>query len=564
MELERKVFDALLLDHNDNQGIIECIFAVFGNVDHGADRILKGSFKKTIQERGDEVLVLDMHNTSSIFSALGVPVKLEEVGQEALPSKILTQYPDATGGVKATVQFLMDTPEGRGAYIRLKARAVQKWSFGYDVKDHDYTTEKVDGREMRIRNLKQIALFELSPVLFPMNEATVTVGAKDGSVTRKTYHKSVISYQDFPLTSRDTSWSGPDSELRVREWAGGKEGSSEGIDWAKYAQCFLWHSDDDDEAQSLSGYKLGYVDIIDGKPVVVPKAIFTIAAVLEGARGGVDVPEADEEKLQKHVERYYKKMASEFDDESIVAPWSKSASVFLSQLKDKPFAEAMTIILQSPELRALGDEFGEIRGEAKTEKGQHIRFIDLMMGKIHLLGANIADPLYIAGFMTQDERKAVGNAIGSALDALQENVPPEVQDRDVSSYGYGYYDYWMGEDVTPLAKTLTEIAGEVKAGRMLSQRNISALLAAFESLQAVLTAAGVIPAETTADDEIDEEEKTRANTTGVPEAGTSATKGTTSTAGPQDAPTALEYDGQPVDKSQLLQLLTLELAETQV
>jgi HK97 family phage prohead protease len=180
--MEHKQTDALVTDINEEQGIVEAIWAVMGNIDEGLDRIHNGSFTKTFAERGNKVALLDNHRTDSVMSALGTVLALKEVNEAELPAQIKETYPDATGGAWGQFQFLTDTPEGKGAFTRIKKGAVRQWSFGYDALDKDYTTEETkDGEEITVRNLRTIKLYEVSPVLFAMNEATTTTDAKSAS-----------------------------------------------------------------------------------------------------------------------------------------------------------------------------------------------------------------------------------------------------------------------------------------------------------------------------------------------------------------------------------------------
>ena len=178
-KMERKTFSGLVTKADEAQGIIEAIFAVFGNIDQGEDVIHPGAFTKTFAERGGKVRVLDNHRTDTVNAAIGKVLMLKEVSREELPSELLAQHPEATGGAFARVQMLMETPEGRGAFIRLKEKVVDEWSFGYDALDVDFSQAMKDGQEIRVRNLRTLRLYEISPVLFGMNEATTTVSAKD-------------------------------------------------------------------------------------------------------------------------------------------------------------------------------------------------------------------------------------------------------------------------------------------------------------------------------------------------------------------------------------------------
>lgn len=128
--------------------------SVFGNVDHGNDRVMKGAFKKTIRERfkgmkPSMVKVLWQH-----YQPLGLPTEL---------------YEDERGlGFTANVS---KTPLGDEALTLMEDGVVSSMSFGYDVIKWD--AEEVDGID--IRNLKELKLWEISPVTFGMNEETAII-----------------------------------------------------------------------------------------------------------------------------------------------------------------------------------------------------------------------------------------------------------------------------------------------------------------------------------------------------------------------------------------------------
>ncbi len=307
---------------DEDQGIVETIFAVFGNVDEGLDVLHPGSFKKTIRERGSKVRVLDQHNTDSIIRVLGKLLEIREIGLNELPPQLRKDFPDANGGVYARIQFFMETPEGKGAFIRLREGGIDEWSFGYDPVDTDFSSQRQNGDKVRLRNIRQLKLYEISPVLWGMNQATVTVGAKqkdEGEGGRES--KGVLKFLDLDLGDRKRAWDEDAAEARVREWAGGKDD----MDWDKYAQAFLWRNDE--RSEQFDGFKLGYADIIGGELMAMPRGIFAAAGALQGARTPPDIPEADIQKAKAHAGRYYDKMRAEFDDPDIIAPWEKSRTV---------------------------------------------------------------------------------------------------------------------------------------------------------------------------------------------------------------------------------------------
>jgi hypothetical protein len=89
----------------------------------------------------------------------------------------------------------------------------------------------------------------------------------------------------------------------------------------------MWY--DQSEPTTLQSYKLPYADVMRGQLFAVPRGIFAVAGALQGARTPLDVPEADQERLQVLVSRWYSRMAEEFDDDALVAPWDKAMPVVM-------------------------------------------------------------------------------------------------------------------------------------------------------------------------------------------------------------------------------------------
>jgi hypothetical protein len=126
---------------------------------------------------------------------------------------------------------------------------------------------------------------------------------------------TVTEMSSFPLAARDRSWNHEEAEAAIRKKTGAEDEPN-----AEYARCFFWH--DTDAPEHYGSYKLLYCDVVDGKIEAVPHAIFAVAGILDGARGGLSVPEADQKKIKGVVEEWYEKMAHTFHDESLVAPWA--------------------------------------------------------------------------------------------------------------------------------------------------------------------------------------------------------------------------------------------------
>ena len=120
---------------------------------------------------------------------------------------------------------------------------------------------------------------------------------------------AVTSFQDLPMADRDRDWDGAAAEKRVREWAKATEEPN-----SRYRDAHVWY--DADNKQNFTAYKLLIADVVDGSLKAIPRAVMAAGNVMQGGRGGVDLPQADIERVKSHLEKYYAKM-----DED--APWAK-------------------------------------------------------------------------------------------------------------------------------------------------------------------------------------------------------------------------------------------------
>lgn len=150
--------------------------AVFGNIDSGGDRIIKGAFKKTIGEGIGRVKHLWMHDPWNPPTA--VIKELKEVGTRDLPDVVKETYPEATGGLLVVREYL-DTPRGNEILEGIKSGAISEMSFGYDTIKSDFEEGEGDWKGSQIRNLRELRLWDTSDVTWGMNAATVA--AKSGN-----------------------------------------------------------------------------------------------------------------------------------------------------------------------------------------------------------------------------------------------------------------------------------------------------------------------------------------------------------------------------------------------
>lgn len=120
---------------------------------------------------------------------------------------------------------------------------------------------------------------------------------------------------DLPVAPRDTTWDGSAAAESVFGWGSDAEGN---LDPAKVQNAFFWY---DSEAPELKGsYKLGFARVQDGALEMVPEGVFAAAAAVQGARGGVDIPEADMDAVKGKISAAYATISKALDEEH-VAPW---------------------------------------------------------------------------------------------------------------------------------------------------------------------------------------------------------------------------------------------------
>jgi hypothetical protein len=120
---------------------------------------------------------------------------------------------------------------------------------------------------------------------------------------------AVTSFQDLPLAGRDREWDGSAAEKRVRKWAGAEDGPNQ-----KYRDAHLWY--DADNKDNFTAYKLLIADVVGGKLKAVPRGVMASGNIMQGARGGVDLPKKDIGRVKSHLAKYYQKMGED-------APWDR-------------------------------------------------------------------------------------------------------------------------------------------------------------------------------------------------------------------------------------------------
>lgn len=158
----------LELKELSEEGVISGYGAIFNNVDDYGDRIVPGAFGKCLARHAaakTAPLMLWNHNSDK-------------------PIGVWTEMAEDKKGLKVTGKLVMDVPLAKEVYALLKAGAMRGLSIGYRT-----VSDAIEGN---VRLLKEIDLWEVSPVTFPANgKATVTAV------------KSASAWDDFARRLRD-------------------------------------------------------------------------------------------------------------------------------------------------------------------------------------------------------------------------------------------------------------------------------------------------------------------------------------------------------------------------
>ncbi len=266
-------------------GIVEGYASIFGNEDVNREVVEPGAFRKTIAEQVKRGIVpfLDSHRWD-IAHTLGS----------------ITDATEDSKGLQYRAK-LSAAPSVQDARIKMREGHIHLNSIGYRTMRDSYQRNP-DTKAVR-RHLHELRMFEISALPVAANDQAAIISVK-----------SVAPFEDLPLAPRDFSWEPATALKRVSDWAGGEK-----INWTKFRRAFV--GCDPARPDDAAAYKMPIADVSNGELVAVPQAIFAAAKSA-----------TDDEGARAHLDRYFEKMASEFHDDSIAAPWEGKAA-------DEPYGD---------------------------------------------------------------------------------------------------------------------------------------------------------------------------------------------------------------------------------
>jgi len=185
MEKERKDFPfEIKSDDIQESGIFKGYGSMFGGEpDSYGDIVMKGAFMDSLSKggrNGTGVAMLWQHDPSK---PLGVWNQIEEDKK----------------GLYVEGQLAINTQLGKEAYELMKMGAVRGLSIGYQLNKDGYEMDK----ENKVRKLKNIDLWEISPVTFPASTRAQITGVKAMIEGAKNERELEAVLRDAGLSKRD-------------------------------------------------------------------------------------------------------------------------------------------------------------------------------------------------------------------------------------------------------------------------------------------------------------------------------------------------------------------------
>jgi len=324
-EAEIKVID-------DAEGIIEAFVNTMGTKDKDGDIIEPTAFDKSIQ------------NNLPIPFLMG-----HDHGQ--LVGKVIDaksiQVSDDVWRLGATIKMNMNTQAGRDAFSNISGEFIKEYSVGFNLPDSGVTQE---GRgNTSIRRIAELDWVETSGVVRGASPDTATISAKADKANRP-----------IPRHSTETT-SGPWSGVENRA---GLSGTANIL-----REAYAWVNPAG-KPDAKGSYKFIHHHVKDGKVGAANiRACSGAIGVLNGGRGGANIPKADREQVYKHLAKHIKDAGKDAPDLlSSSRVWARVRNIETSNWKE------LVEDLSEDEVTALAvallDEEEETPTEANDETAE--------------------------------------------------------------------------------------------------------------------------------------------------------------------------------------------------
>ena len=257
--METKTFTSTLEVKDDEPGRVTAVIATFNVIDRDGDVILPGAFVD-----GQEVPLVAAHDWS----------------MDGWIGKGVIRVTDTEAIFDG--QFWLDTTDGAEAYKKVKNMGdLQQWSWGFHVPEGAARTGVFQGQTVRFLGEDvPLEVNEASPVLVGAGVGTRTLSVK-GMKRALAVHRTPVS---------EEAWDGPATVATIPNDAGA----------AVLQKMFAW-MDPDANPDTKAAYKFIHHEWRGGPGPANMTACSAGIGVLNGARGGADIPDADRVGVWRHL-----------------------------------------------------------------------------------------------------------------------------------------------------------------------------------------------------------------------------------------------------------------------
>lgn len=253
-----------------------------------------GAFTKTLAASADVRALID-HDSSKLLGR--TKSSTLELSEDKVGLRAQIELPDTT--------FANDMVES------VNRGDLDGMSFGFRTIEDRWHTE--DGEE--IRELIEVELFDVSVVTFPAYPQTDVALRAVALECRSRFEERQVEASDFEVT--------PFADLPIRddvEWNPDDDTDAEIIDeitesgenWQNMKDANLSFAPGEDQGgdppTQANAYKLKIARMVDGDMTVVFSQLANRMGVINGARGGVDLPDSVRQAAFNHGLRYYEKL----------------------------------------------------------------------------------------------------------------------------------------------------------------------------------------------------------------------------------------------------------------
>lgn len=512
-----------IVEADEETGLVTAIVSVTGVKDEVDDIIMPGAYAESLKKRTPKGV---WSHDWNLWAARTESVEEILPGDPRLPT--LTRagktWPKEAGVLLVKARYNLETQQGREAFSNVKFFADEcEWSIGYTV---------MPGKSSRdargVRMIKQIELFEFSPVLFgamPL-AGTLAVKSRQAAVAAVADEDAFDDDDEALIDGLSTDLSGfatVDDDEAIDALAGQVKGSGASLNRSPRSNWV-------EETGDLPRYIREVARSIEKKRgIPLDKAIpIAIGVIRKWAAGGDDVKAATVAKAARALAAWEalkaknrSRMAGKKGGHSLFEDWSPEAETGPAAGSAPPVSTApagdLTLSVKSyPRLAGSEEERRDAIERAVTDRlREHMK--EMRKGKPKAKGdsetSGREDNCYVSIEGTFADRVVASivdwsiepsdrhtfsltYVVGDDLSVIVGDPQPvemvvtvDVQkiEENVQRTG-GTVEY--GEYAGVAMKALQAVQ-EAKAGRVLSSTNEQRLRAAVEHLVAVLRAAGV-------------------------------------------------------------------------